>query len=99
MAAHLKRGFPWFILAALALAAVVLSLPQSRRAEARVGPGVHPIIQAKFNYLGNASCAGSGCHSDDKPKVQSGKNIGDEANIWAASDPHHAAFKTLVTDA
>ncbi|MCE9592124.1 MAG: cytochrome c family protein [Planctomycetes bacterium] len=66
-------------------------------AEARLGPGVHPVIQPNLKYMGNASCAGSGCHGDDKAKQQSGKNIGDESNVWAAGDPHHHALDSLKT--
>lgn len=61
--------------------------------------GVQPILIQNFKYVGNASCAGAECHTADKPKVQSGQLIGDEATIWAEKDPHALAFETLSSDA
>lgn len=87
------------VTAALGLVALGWILAAAGVGEARLGAGVHPILLPKFTYMGNASCGGNGCHSEDKPKLQSGKNIGDESNIWAASDPHHEAFKTLSSEA
>lgn len=67
-------------------------------AQARLGSGVHPVLLPGLKYMGNASCAGSGCHGDDKAKPQSGKNVGDESNVFAESDPHHHAYDSLKND-
>jgi hypothetical protein len=48
--------------------------------------------------MGNASCAGSKCHSADKATEQSGQLIGDENNIWDSGDPHSHAFVSLESD-
>lgn len=68
-------------------------------AQARLGSGVHPVLLPGLKYMGNASCAGSGCHGDDSAKPQSGKNVGDESNVFAESDPHHHAYDSLKNDA
>lgn len=61
--------------------------------------GSTPRLDPTLLYNGNASCAGSGCHSADKPKtLASGKDVGDELNIWEKSDPHAKAFKSLRND-
>ncbi len=67
-------------------------------AEARLGPGVHPVVLPNLKYLGNPSCAGSNCHSADKAKEQTGQLIGDENNIWDAGDPHSLAFDAIEMD-
>lgn len=54
-----------------------------------------PMILPGFRYLGNPSCTGGDCHSAESATDQSGQMIGDEFNIWAASDPHREAFNTL----
>lgn len=80
------------------IAAALVVMIYGASAQARLGEGVHPIILPGLVYTGNASCAGSGCHSDDKPKEQSGQMIGDESNIWAEWDPHSHAYKSLKND-
>ncbi len=64
--------------------------------------GGHWLVK-DFAYIGEASCASGSCHGADKPKTQSGQNIGDEFTIWSSSgeagDPHNNAFKTLKTKA
>lgn len=62
------------------------------------------LIVHGFKYMGNASCAGAGCHAEVEAKVQSGQNIGDELNIWQGAsgeddgDAHMAAYDTLFSD-
>lgn len=66
------------------------------------GSFVQPRLDATRIYEGNASCAGSGCHSGTAKK-QSGRDIGDELTIWrgnprnakAPHDPHARAAETL----
>jgi hypothetical protein len=64
--------------------------------QARLGEAVvTDIILPGLVYTGNASCAGSNCHSADEAKEQSGQNIGDEYNIWTEHDPHAHAYESL----
>jgi len=66
--------------------------------QARFGEGVQPTTIPGLSYLGNASCAASGCHAEAEATIQSGQKIGDESNIWSAHDPHAGAFRTLKND-
>jgi hypothetical protein len=94
---HWVRGV--FVGGTVAMAALLLAMMSEPAAVARVAPGVHPIILPGLTYMGNASCAGSNCHSADKATEQSGQLIGDESNIWSESDPHAHAYTTLENDA
>jgi len=67
-------------------------------AEARVEPGVYSIITSDLKYKGNASCAGSDCHTADEATKQSGQLIGDESNIWSDWDPHAEAYRQLQNE-
>lgn len=63
-------------------------------------PGSPDSVLVKgFTYMGNASCAGSGCHSEDEPWEAGEQLIGDESNIWAESDPHNHGYTSLEEDA
>lgn len=86
------------VLAAWMGVSFVTSMTSIDRAEARVEPGVHPVLVPGYSYLGNASCSGAECHSADKATVQSGQNIGDELNIWSQWDPHAHTFEQLGND-
>ena len=69
-----------------------------RRADARLGAGVHPVVIPGFKYEGNASCAGSKCHTADQATEQTGQLIGDENNIWDKGDPHNKAYESIEMD-
>lgn len=56
------------------------------------GSAYEPMVVPGFMYVGVSSCSGEGCHSDEKPTLQSGQMIGDEYGIWFAHDPHRRAF-------
>jgi len=90
-----KIQWRWLTVAAVIAYGSVCWIASQPQAQARAEKGVHPIIVPGLKYLGNASCAGSECHSADKPKEQTGQMIGDEANIWAEADPHALAYETL----
>ena len=60
-------------------------------------PEIQPYLVPEFQYLGNASCSGTECHTADKAAAHSGQMIGDEANIWAEADPHALAYETLAS--
>jgi len=70
---------------------------------ANPGTGPETVLVSGMDYMGNASCAGSGCHTLDadqeEPADFGGQMIGDENDIWAESDPHRFGFKTLSSDA
>lgn len=98
-ACHRSNRLAFFAgLLAIVSIGMVMTLLPSQSAQARSTPGVHPILLPDLTYMGNATCAGSGCHGEAEPKAQSGQWIGDESNIWAQWDPHANAYKTLSND-
>lgn len=80
--------------AALVLTAAMAASPAPTPVPA--GDGLHKL-DADREYLGNAGCAGNGCHSD-KPEKRGHREIGNENKIWADKDPHAKAFKNLTND-
>jgi len=89
----------WLAMTAVALLALqMVAMLLTPSAEARVKPGVYPIITPDLTYLGNATCSGSECHSAEQAKKQSGQMIGDELNIWLDYDPHAFTYDQLSND-
>ncbi len=80
--------------AVIGLAALISPMNSAPAAGLEFGPGVHEL-NPNLLYLGSGSCVGSGCHTGDA-KPHSGRQVGDENTIWADSDPHSKAFKSLT---
>ncbi len=69
-------------------------MPARPAAEAQVQAPEHSIILPSFQYMGNSTCSGGGCHSG-APKKQFDQMIGDELTIWRTKDPHRLAYESL----
>ncbi len=82
----------------LGLGYVAATVALQPTAVARFEPGVYDVIYPDSVYTGNNSCSGSDCHTAEKPTMQSGQQIGNEASIWLEYDPHAQTFEQLETD-
>lgn len=98
MAEFVKRHRAGGWAALIVVAFIIVNLTHNGPAQARLGDKIYPIVVPGLKYEGNASCAASGCHAEDAAWEQSGQMIGDESNIWAASDPHAFAYETLTNE-